>query len=310
LSDEERRSGFRRLGVSQNEVLEIGGQGLLHDTFIFKRSKKSADSLQKEWQMTQFLYNIFGQRDSVVQPLAFIEKEGESYLVLRRIPGKPLATNEDPSIWDQAIDFTAEFHDRLRQPDAKEKFPFEDKFDNHRALRAYAKRVVKDEYEREKIVATTLFLADYLSQKRQQPIHGDFHSENIFICGDGFTVLDLERMTCGDVKSDLVDLIEGRLVPARFAASDRERWRRRYYEAEKKKASYDLFQLDYAYAAVARLLKTIGTLTERSYGFSPAESQKIREEYTTKARAQLQIIVQLDERKREHVKVLEERLVA
>ena len=310
LVNEEINNKFRRLGTSQNEVLEIGGQGLLHDTFILKKSRESIASLQKEGQITEFLYNAFGQTDHIVQPLAFVEKDGNAYLVLRRIPGKPLAGNKSLDTWDRSIDFTAEFHDRLRQRDTQEKFPFNDKVDSYRALRAYAKRVAKNENEQEKIVVAMRFLADYLSQKRQQIIHGDFHPENIFVNDSGFTVLDPERMIYGDVKSDLVDLIESRLVPEKFEEPDRERWRRRYHDAEKKREGYDEWRLDYAYAGVARLLKTIGTLTARSYGFTPEESSKIKKDYTNRARTQLKVIAQLDEAKKEEVKVLEDMLEA
>ena len=90
LADDEAKGRFRRLGESLNEVLEVGGQGLLHDTFIFKKSKRP-EYLEKEWKITGFAHELFGYSDTIVQPFVFLKKNGEAVFVIRRVAGKPLA---------------------------------------------------------------------------------------------------------------------------------------------------------------------------------------------------------------------------
>ncbi len=213
LKDLNHTKQFRRIGESRNEVLQIGGEGILHDTFIFKKNKSPA-YLEKEHALSQWLYALCKGGTLVVQPLAYTSYNDSALYVSRRLKGKSLAEalrqeTASASLLQKAIDTLYQFQTIVAA--AQKSLPpnLVTERDYPRFLKEkFIDRVTSDTTKQQEIINNTSFLVNLLSQHKKTVIHGDFHPENIYRGDTTMTILDPEHMTLAASTFDLVDLLE------------------------------------------------------------------------------------------------------
>lgn len=279
---------FRRLGESRHEVLETSGEGVIKDTFIFKRDIPS-NHLTKEYTLDQILYTLFGDREAVAQPLASFVHEGKQYLILRRVAGRPFVKTD----LEQFMPFLSGFHTSLEHH--QHQFP--------RGLLeplAYAPfleqkyvRRVPAERHLQKVITALHHLAQELDKQPRIPIHRDLYKNNILVRDTGFTILDPEYMCLATRTLDLASLLEHDSL----ALTDTERAQavQTYYLGQDKQVKpLEEFYRGYLHGALFRSLHVRGILEGHSYGSDAQEQQRLQQYYAERASANLQLLKSLD----------------
>ncbi|MBI1972409.1 aminoglycoside phosphotransferase family protein [Candidatus Woesearchaeota archaeon] len=279
---------FRRLGESRHEVLEISGEGILKDTFIFKRYTPS-HHLTKEYTLDQILYTLFGDQESVAQPLASFIHEDQQYLILRRVAGRPFAKMN----LKQFMPFLSGFHASLEHH--QHQFPREllEPLDYAHFLEQKYVRRVPAERHRQKVITALHHLAQELDKQSRIPIHSDLHPHNILVGDRGFTILDPEHMCLATRYLDLASLLEhNHLV---LTDNEREQALQAYHHGETDSPkSFEEIYGQYLRSALFRSLHVRGILGSHSYGFTEQEQQQLQQYYAERACASLQLLKSLD----------------
>jgi hypothetical protein len=298
LSEPHLPHDFRRLGASRNEVLEFGGENLLHDLFVFKRN----GYLQREYVIDEFLYDVFGQSEVVPEPLAFFAYDGKSYLVSRRMPGHVLADGVSEDALLDFFPFLFQFHrevdlhqGELAARGVKLSPP------NYRG--SFHRRYLQRSGRQEELQRATSFLLDVVEGEPVGVCHGDVHPRNVLKRSGGFTLLDPEHLCLGTVKLDLADLLESHRLqlPDTFVLVGV----RSYYN-EQPSGSFDRFYRGYAACAVVTMLETLGSLEVHSYGMEEAELEMARASYRARISRRLGELAHSDSSLREATQRLDD----
>ena len=287
LEDPDYLQQFRRLGTSRHEVLEIGSEGLLHDTFIFKRDNPS-EHLTREYLLDQTLYTFFDDKEAVAQPLTCFIHKDKQYLVLRRIPGNVLLKSD----LAQFMPFLYQVHTLLKKQ--QEKFP-----PGLLIARQYAPYLeqrygqrVPSEQQKSRVLTALYRLAEQLDQQPKNVIHGDLHPDNVLSRTTSFTILDLEHLCLATRNLDLAALLEH----DKFCLTESEQTEalHAYYQQDQGCISFEECYRDYQYGALFRALQVRGVLESHSYGSDLSEQKKLQEYYTQRAQRALAALQSLD----------------
>ncbi len=295
---------FRRLGESRHEVLEISGEGILKDTFVFKRDIPS-DYLTKEYTLDQLLYTLFGDQESVAQPLASLVHEGKQYLILRRVAGRTFDYTNHSSDDDllRFMPFLSAFHKQLEAH--RDHLPKGILAPRDYALflqEKYTQRVPAEQHK-PKVIAAIDHLAQELDAQPRNPIHGDLHPGNIFIHDRGFTLLDPEHMCLATRDLDLASLLEH----DQLALSERELEQalQSYYQEETgSPKSFEERYRQYLPNALFRSLHTRGIFEGHSYGYAEQEHRRLKDYYEQRAHVNMGHLKRLDKRAAEKLEHL------
>jgi tetratricopeptide (TPR) repeat protein len=87
LGNPEIAGNFERIGVSRNEVMTYNADKFLNKTLIFKRSSRKED-IEMEYAALSIFYSEL--KEKVAKPLALIEHDGMSYLIMEHSGEKTL----------------------------------------------------------------------------------------------------------------------------------------------------------------------------------------------------------------------------
>ncbi len=292
---------FRRLGKSKNEVLVIGGEGILQNSFVFKRSTEQ-EHLHKEYTLTSKLSEIFDGKDTVVQALAFLSHEGHHYCVLKRIAGDSvkeyLSTAGRQEVLARVLPFIAQFHQRLQErrnhlPAALTKTRDYGKY----LTQTYAPRMHLPETAG--VSKAIDYVAQQLASQRQQPIHGDLHPENILASKTGMTIIDPETMAFASPYLDVAAFLEHDILAV--SAVEREQSLHLYHETlDSQTLSSEQTSLDYFHGALFRILQVCAAYEKQAYGLSMEELQQRKEYYAQRAFTLMQQIRAIDNKTAEY----------
>src|SRR3989344_637059 len=280
LADPRTASRFRRLGNSRNEVVVVSGEGIVQNSFVFKRSPDK-EHLEKEYTLTRKLDAIFGGSNTVVQALAFLSKDDLHYCILKRIAGisfvERFLTGDSVTTLNQVLPFLAQFHDRLRTQ--SDKLP-----EGLLKRRDYGK-FLQETYVRRMHLPSSPAVAkalDYFTQQldaqQRQPIHGDLHPENILASVNQFTIIDPEHMGIASPYLDLAAFLEHDALHLSSAA--RERSLQTYYDALPiHEGSFEQVRLKYLHGALFRMLQVRAALARQVYSTSLEHQQQLQHYY-------------------------------
>ena len=303
------RTGFERIAGTANKVFRVSNRGLLADTFIIKQSN-TPSYLQQEYEITrQARREVFPDTETVAEPLAFLSREGEPFLVLRYVTGSSLTKKQSQETIIKAIEAAQEFHERLNAVGVREQWtgvlPF---LDYAVCMREkFAERVAPDKVD--EVATKTKFVTDFLAEQQYQVIHRDMHPDNLRVrANNRVTFLDLEHMSFGTREVDAVGMVESHLLDLSEGAQ--ALFYRRWHDTLSEDIGFDEFSLRLRMSGVFRHLWTLGAIKSPAYGFSKAEYRERRQWYEERALDNLAQIILLDPSQRENAKRLEEVIVA
>ena len=288
LADSTTVQQFRRLGSSRNEVVIVSGEGIVQNSFVFKRSPEK-EHLEKEYTLTRKLDAIFDGEDTVVQALAFFSKDDLHYCILKRIAGvsfvEHFLTGDSANTLDKVIPFLAQFHDRLHTQRDKLPEGLIKRRDYEKFLReTYVARMHLSDSPA--VTQALSYLTQQLNEHQRQPIHGDLHPENILASATQFTIIDPEHMGIASPYLDLAAFLEHDAL--HLSPGAREKSLRSYYDSLPiHKGSFEQTRLEYLHGALFRMLQVRAALERHVYSKSLEHQQQVQQYYEQRA---LQII--------------------
>ncbi len=283
---------FKSLGVSRNPVLEIEGPEIIEGAFIFKRNEKEK-YLKQEYKISKFTHDAFQFGDEVPEPFDMFEVGGSSYFVLKRLAGNTLAESADESSALSAVSFLQRYHAVING--AKDTLPRYDlvlkKTDYLGVLKRVAKRITKNDASA--LEDSLCFVFNFLQQEERSLIHGDAHEKNLWNRGNGFSMLDPERMQFGVSQVDLAMLLDSPSVYAVFPES--EQAVSLYHDLQGDGCSAEEFSLKYAHAGVANNVIAFSAYKRSDYGLNPDELLSVKKHHKKRGIAHLERIAEIDE---------------
>jgi len=196
---------FIKIPGSKNEVLESGDNETKRNMIIVKRGEPD-QGLENEHLITQFLYDMIGQKGIVPEALALHEHDGKIYFFQKRHPGETLfSAVQDGNVHElfERFAVTLDEYQRAVQRNQRAASKYGVPLSKVLLPREYQSKFVSrlqadvDGMDLMPLLKYTVPIFAILNKQRQGGYHGDLNTRNVIVHNKGMCIIDPEKLSLG-----------------------------------------------------------------------------------------------------------------